>query len=221
MALEVLQAVELRRYEHKGVRLVENDEKAAQLVGYLMSGWGVKRIAVRMEISPKTVRAARRLLATQGKLAAFEQRLVAAMEDGMEANAEAYRDAAEAHAVPITTIPVANAVGIDKRQLLVGRPTSINATIHARAQFSVEEINASFRDITEHKDSKSLCDAAKPQQNEGDLNRDATRDAVHPAPDGRMDDRTPDRTPDPGPGPERGAGGVPTAGPDGGPDPKG
>ena len=46
MALEVLQAVELRRYEHKGVRLVENDEKAAQLVGYLMSGWEIGRAHV-------------------------------------------------------------------------------------------------------------------------------------------------------------------------------
>jgi len=220
MQAELLQALELRRYEHKGVRLVENDARAAELVSYLMAGWGVKRIAVKMEISPKTVRAARRLLASQGKLAPFEQRLVAAMEDAMEANAEAYRDAAEARMVPVTTIPVGNAVTFDKRQLVVGRPTSINATLHARPpQFSVEEINASFVDISSASESASLPNAQKPLQNEGCGAMDVTLDAthppidpppapVHPAADGRMDGRTAA----PADGPRPGAGGMPTAG---------
>lgn len=179
----VLASVATRRYAHKGLRLVEDDERALRLVELLSSKWGVKRIAREMHIAPATVRAARRYLVEQGKLDPYEKRLAEAMEDGIEAGVSNWRDAMEANLVPASQLPVPLAVMFDKRQNLAGRPNQIIAVVHARsADLSPEAINASFLDIEVTKDSASLNGDAKPKQIEAGMPPDASLDATQDQP---------------------------------------
>lgn len=166
--LPVLEAIRRKTYEHRGVRLTEDDTKAQRLVELLSLRWGVKKIAVEMGISPHTVRAARRELARQGKLDTFEKRVAEAMEDAIEAGVYHYRDAVEAGLIAPGQIPVGSAIMTDKRRDLVGAGGQAGAdTVSMPADLSEAAINASLRDVTPSKESASLLDASKPQQIEG------------------------------------------------------
>ena len=143
--------------------------------------------------------AARRRLASQGKLAPFEQRVLPALQAAMATNVKSYRAAVEARVVPLATIPVEAAVLTDKRQLAVGLPTSISATIQARQlQFSEAEMNAPIVGIVQSSDSASPVSAPNPQQMLGIYEMDASLDAVppqkagvHQPADGGKDGRSP------------------------------
>ena len=45
-----LESIRHRRYEHKGVRLLEDDAKALRLVELILLKWGVKKISREMMI---------------------------------------------------------------------------------------------------------------------------------------------------------------------------
>ena len=161
-----LESIRQRRYEFKGVRLVEDDEKGMRLVELLALKWGVKKISREMNISPHTVRAARRLLVSQGKLAPYKQRVVEMMEDVIEAGVEKYRDALEEGRVPAAQIPVGVAIMFDKRALAMGEPTSISGRGEAQAEgLKVEDINAYLERLPScMTDSVSAGNPMKPQQ---------------------------------------------------------
>lgn len=230
--LAVLESVVRRRYEHTGQRLLEDDAKALRLVELLVGGWGVKRISREMSISPKTVRAARRALVAQGKMAPYVQRVTDAMEDAIEAGVAAYRDALEEGKIPAVQIPVGVAIMFDKRALARGEPTSISAAKPALGdELSEAAINAAFEKlpvcnsevVLGHKDSASVENAQKHQQIVGKTGRDAALDAALTRPEpptltqtGRhtltpTDQPTPDHPPAAIPSPSEGAGGEPTA----------
>ena len=126
VCLPVLESIKDRRYEHQGVRLLEDDAKALRLVELILARWGVKKISREMSISPHTVRAARRALVLQGKLAPYKQRVVEMMEDAIEAGMANYRDALESGQVSAGQIPVGMGIIFDKRALAMGEPTSIS-----------------------------------------------------------------------------------------------
>lgn len=139
---EVLQSIALRRYEHTGVRLLENDALALRLVELVLAGWGVKRIAVEMQISKHTVRAAKEELERQGKLAPLKERIVRTLGHAIEAGAEKYRDAIEDGFIAPAQIPVGLGILFDKRALALGEPTAIQATAGKTEELSVERLNA-------------------------------------------------------------------------------
>lgn len=192
----VLAAVERRTYEHKGVRLVENDERAFRLVELLVSGWGVKRIARDMQISPKTVRAARRVLVAQGKLAPYVKRVTEAMEDAIEAGVSCYRDALEDGKIPGAQIPVGVAIMFDKRALALGEPTSIRGERMVVQDLSPDALNRAMTVVEISadvvvEDCQSSQQAAKPQQI-----------GVKPEPDATLDAKPAQPEPEPEPQPE-------------------
>lgn len=169
--LGALESVRTRRYECKGVRLVDDDTKALRLVELLCLKWGVKKISREMNISPHTVRAARRLLAAQGKLAPYVQRVTEVMEDAIEAGMTQYRDALEDGLVSAGQIPVGIGIIFDKRALAKGEPTSIRGGVDAQAdELKVEALNAYLEQLPSANppaegvavDSSSTGDVAKP-----------------------------------------------------------
>ena len=184
-----LEVVRSRRYEHQGVRLVEDEEKGVRLVELIMLRWGVKRISREMNISVHTVRAARRLLALQGKLAPYKQRVVEAMEDVIEQGVANYRDALEAGRVPAAQIPVGVAIMFDKRALAMGEPTSISGRGQVLdEELKVEAINAYLELLpTCSVDSESTGNAGKAKQISGERAADATLDATVPQPTGGLE----------------------------------
>jgi hypothetical protein len=199
-----LEIVRSRRYEHQGLRLVEDEAKGVRLVELIMLRWGVKRISREMNISVHTVRAARRLLAVQGKLAPYKQRVVEAMEDVIEQGVANYRDALEAGLVPAAQIPVGVAIMFDKRALAMGEPTSISGRGQVQdEELKVEAINAYLDQLPSCKpvetgaaiDSESTGNGAKaPQIGAGSV-PDATLEAgrTQPSPDVGTPTATPGR----------------------------
>lgn len=189
-----LESVRARRYEFKGVRLVEDDHKALRLVELLCLKWGVKKISREMNISPHTVRAARRLLVVQGKLAPYKQRVTEMMEDVIEAGVEKYREAIEDGRVPAAQIPVGVAIMFDKRALAMGEATSIRGFAEAPSdELKVENINAYLERLPSCKpveigaatDSASSGNAAKAPQMAGMAAADVTLDVSPTRPDGQ------------------------------------
>jgi hypothetical protein len=174
----VLSAVAARSYEHVGVRLVEDDALALRLVELLVMNWGTKRIAREMHISPHTVRAAKRLLVAQGKMAPLKERVLGILDEITEVGAARYLDGLESGAIPAVQIPVGWGIMFDKKQLLRGEPTSISASQTMPAELSVEAINRVLDSlpildagpnvvVESHKESQSLGNAMESQQNKG------------------------------------------------------
>src|SRR5262245_20364622 len=85
MRTDLVQRIREGRYQHTGARLLDDDAKALRMVELLCAGWGVEKIACDMNVSPHSIRAARRELVRQGKLAGFKERVVAIWEDMIEA----------------------------------------------------------------------------------------------------------------------------------------
>lgn len=238
----VLESVVRRRYEHTGARLLEDDAKALRLVELLVGGWGVKRISREMSISPKTVRAARRALVAQGKMAPYVQRVTDAMEDAIEAGVAAYRDALEEGKIPAVQIPVGVAIMFDKRALARGEPTSISAAKPVLGdELSEAAINAAFEKlpvcnsevVLGHEDCRSVGNVQKRQQIADEHDVDAALDATLTRPEPPSltpadratltptDRPTPDHPPAAVTSPSEGAGGEPTPEAVGQPDPMG
>lgn len=190
VCLPVLESIKTRSYEHQGVRLMEDDTKALRLVELLTMKWGVKKISAEMQISPHTVRAARRALVIQGKLAPYKQRVVEAMEDAIEAGVGNYRDALEGNFVPAAQIPVGVAIMADKRALAMGEPTHISGRGEVQeADLKVEDLNRYFEQMPSCKatdiDSQSIGKPTKGQQTQGSAAQDVTLDVSQggPSPD--------------------------------------
>lgn len=180
-----LESIRARRYEHQGVRLTEDDAKALRLVELITLKWGVKKISRDMMVSPHTVRAARRLLVTQGKLAPYKQRVLEAMEDVIESGIVSYRDAIEEGRVSGAQIPVGLGIIFDKRQLILGEPTSIRADgVVQDDGLKVEDLNRYLEALPSCKsaetglaiDSESIVNVAKSKQTAAEENLDATLD---------------------------------------------
>ena len=142
MEVGALDHIRRRSYEHKGVRLTEDAAKAERLVELLCLKWGVKKISREMNISPHTVRAARRLLTSQGRLDPYKKRVVDRMEDAIEAAVEHWANAVEEGRVPVAQIPVGMAIMFDKRALAMGEPTSISGATVASQGLTVDDLNA-------------------------------------------------------------------------------
>ena len=193
VCLPVLEAVRQRRYEFTGARLTDDDDKCVRLVELLMARWGVKKIAREMNISPHTVRAARRALTQQGKLAPYVQRVVEAMEDAIEAGVANYRDALESGTISAAQIPVGLGIIFDKRQLATGAATSIQQRLGDEDVPSVDKLNAFLEGLKPAQvpaegatiDSESTGTAQKPKQIAGCPALGATLDATEgrPSPD--------------------------------------
>lgn len=180
MEAAALESIRSRRYEHQGIRLVEDDMKALRLVELLCLKWGVKKISREMNVSAHTVRAARRLLVAQGKLAPYKQRVVEGMEDAIEAGVENYREALEAGRVPAAQIPIGVAIMFDKRALAMGEPTSIRGESVAQESLRVEDLNGYLDSLPSCKsvDSESTGNVEKAMQTEGIPPQEATLDAT-------------------------------------------
>ena len=189
VCLPVLEAVRAKRYEFTGVRLVEDDAKALRLVELLLSRWGVKKISRDMHISPHTVRAARRELTRQGKIAPYVQRVVESMEDAIEEGINNYRDALEDGRINPTQIPVGMGIIFDKRQLAMGQATSISTRIEAGDDLKVEAINAYLEKLPKAGtiDPASTEIRTNPRQMPCISGQDVTLDAIHTQPDGPAD----------------------------------
>ena len=174
-----LESIRSRRYEHQGIRLVDDDMKAFRLVELLALKWGVKKISREMNVSAHTVRAARRLLVAQGKMAPYKQRVVERMEDAIEAGVENYREALEQNRVPAAQIPIGVAIMFDKRALALGEPTSIRGESVAPEALRVEDINAYFENLPSCKpvDSESTVAASPSKQTKENGAAEATLDA--------------------------------------------
>lgn len=193
VCLPVLEAVRAKRYEFKGVRLVEDEDKALRLVELLVARWGVKKISREMHISSHTVRAARRELTRQGKLAPYVQRVVESMEDAIEAGINNYRDALEDGRINPTQIPVGLGIIFDKRQLATNQATSISARMEAGGEdLKVEDLNRYLEALPSANavptDSASTGLATKPQNlpqssvpdDSSDVGRDQPADTLPP-----------------------------------------
>jgi len=194
VCLPVLEAVRQRRYEHVGARLTDDDERCLRLVELLVARWGIKKISREMNISPHTVRAARRALTAQGKLATYVQRVVESMEDAIEAGIANYRDALEDGRISAGQIPVGLGIIFDKRQLATNQATSISASTVVAEDLSVDKLNSFLEQlaiadspISVPEDSQSFGLVANGQQIQGDHAPDATLDvsSTRPSPDGR------------------------------------
>ena len=191
-----LESIRTRRHEHQGIRLTEDDTKAQRLVELITLKWGVKKISRDMHISPHTVRAARRLLVSQGKVAPYKQRVVEMMKDVIEQGVGNYLEALKDGRVPAAQIPVGVAIMFDKRALAMGEPTSIRSSLDAPSdELKVEAINAYLENLPSAKtvasDSVSTENPSKPQQTAGNAALDVTLDVsqVQPAgaPSTRLD----------------------------------
>lgn len=181
-----LESIRTQRYQHTGARLTDDDAKALRLVELLTLNWGVKRIAREMNVSPHSVRAARRLLAAQGKLAPYKQRVVEAMEDIIEAGVTSYRDALEDGRIQGAQIPVGLGIIFDKRALALGEPTTIAAGSGQSNQgLKVEDLNAYLSTLPSCKtpenpgeiDSASSDRPSKPAKTACQVAADAGSDA--------------------------------------------
>jgi DNA-binding CsgD family transcriptional regulator len=202
VCLPVLEAVRQRRYEHTADRLTDDDQKCLRLVELLLARWGVKKIAREMNISPHTVRAARRALTQQGKLAPYIQRVVETMEDAIEAGVANYRDALEGGLIPATQIPVGLGIIFDKRQLATGAATSIQQRLGDEDVPSVDKLNAFLDGLKPAQvsvsggsiDSESTGNGQKPQQIPAGAAQDAGLDANggRPGPDATTPAALPD-----------------------------
>ena len=191
----VINAIERKRYEHTGVRLTEDEGKALALVDLLVKKWGVAKIAAKLHISKATVRAARRLLADQGKLDPYKKRVVEAMQDGVEAAIGSWRDAVEGGHIHPAQLPIQIGIIVDKIAAAQGEPTSILGLAGVAAarsdRLTPDKINAAFVDILATVETPLEADSsgnsAKPQQIEGETAMDASLDAsraVGAGPDG-------------------------------------
>ena len=211
-----LESIRTRRHEHQGIRLTEDDTKAQRLVELITLKWGVKKISREMNVSPHTVRAARRILVTQGKVAPYKQRVVEMMEDVIEQGVGNYLEALQDGRVPAAQIPVGVAIMFDKRALAMGEPTSIRGSLEAPSDdLKVEAINAYLDALPSAKavttDSPSTEMTGKPQQTAGEPALDDSLDATCPPPDGRADPvaGAASKQPDEGSSDETGGGGMP------------
>lgn len=215
VCLAVLDAVKLKRYEHTGERLVGDDALALRLVELICLGWGGKKIAREMCISVHTIRAAKKVLEQQKKLAPYKERVVGLFEEIIEVGARNYLDALENGRVQAAQIPVGLGIISDKRALALGEPTMISAPAAAAQDLNEKKINDYFSTLPTCKtDYPSTGKLTEPQQIASTLGADATLDVTGtPA---RPDNQTAAQAEDGGAGPSQaagpGGGGTPSAG---------
>lgn len=165
---DVLQSVSERRYESTGARLLDSDITAGRMVELLCLGNGIKKVARIMEVSPHSVRAARRMLEAQGKLAPLKERFVQACGEIMEEGARAVLDAIVSGKMHPNFIGSTVGIFYDKRALALGEPTSISHGITATLKaedLSVETINSFFN--LPPADAESIGDASVQDQIQG------------------------------------------------------
>jgi hypothetical protein len=171
---DVLKHIREGKLRFTGARLLEDEQKTQALVEKLVLGWGVKRIATDMRISPHTVRAARAELVRQGKIAPYKERVVALFEEIVEVGAQKYLEALEDGKIKEREIPVGLGIIHDKRAQALGEPTLISAAASAPAQdqLSVEKLNAYLETLPSANpkpsqigsgDSQSSGEPSKPQ----------------------------------------------------------
>jgi hypothetical protein len=144
----------VRRYQHTGARLLEDDELTVKVIGLLMMDTPIKTIATNLNISPKTIRAARDELVKQGKLAPYKERVVRLFEQIIETGSENYLEALEKGTIRPDQLPVGLGIFFDKRALALGEPTSIGAVAglgDAKRELSVEALNAFVAELSDAK----------------------------------------------------------------------
>jgi hypothetical protein len=142
---DLVEAIKQERYRHTGASLVADDAKALRMVELLCCGWGIKRIAQAMEVSPHTIRAARTVLVQTGQMAPYKARVGQLFEDIVETGAASYLDDLENGRVLARDKPVGVGIFADKRALLLGEPTSITLSAHAavdQGSLSVQALNS-------------------------------------------------------------------------------
>lgn len=146
---DLVKAVQERRYEPTGARLLDDDAKVIRLVDLLMRHppIGLRKIARALGCSRDTVRAAREALVAQGKLSPYRERVVKLYEDIIETGAASFLEDLENDRVPIGSKPLAIGIFADKRALAVGEPTAISVAGQAQlkpSDLSVEKLNSWF-----------------------------------------------------------------------------
>lgn len=142
---DIVRAVVEQRYVHKGVRLLEDEEKALRMVELLLMGWGLKKIAREMSVSKHTVRAAREALVVQGKLAPYKQRVLAKLEEAIELGLDHYITGVEDGKVSPAQTPMPTGIFWDKRALALSEPTAIVGSAGDQGEpkaLSIENLNA-------------------------------------------------------------------------------
>jgi hypothetical protein len=161
---EWVQAIRDKRYEHTGARLLDDEVKVQRMVDLLCLGNGVKKVAKAMGVSPHCVRAARKLLLEQGKLAPFKARFIDRAEELIEDGAAAVVEAIESGKMHPNFISSAVGIFFDKRALALGEPTSISvgASVKLAAEaLSVKALNDWAADLSGEGESSGKAGNAK------------------------------------------------------------
>jgi len=142
---DVVESIVQRRYECTGDRLLECDRDALRLVELLVLGTGIKRTAALIGYSPHCVRAARRKLVEQGKIAPYKERVVGKIEEFVEDGLAMMHAAVLDGRMHPNFISSAVGTMWDKRAMALGEPTTISVSATAKLRpeaLTVRTLNA-------------------------------------------------------------------------------
>jgi hypothetical protein len=187
---DVVEIVRTERYRNTGARLLDNEELTQRVVNRLCLRHGVERIARDEHISPHSIRAAREVLVSQGKMAGFVKRFTARCEEILEAGLEAFYAGILNGDVAPGQLPVGLGIVFDKRALALGEPTSISGTDRGvkPEALSVQALNEQLESLTV--DVESIV--VPPNQAQSEVA--SPPDAPFDAPSTRPSEPTPDPT---------------------------
>jgi hypothetical protein len=140
---------------HTGRWTLKDQELVNEVAGQLAQGRAIRAISRSIGIGRETVKALRRHLETTGKLGPWKERMVRKYEDiAVDCADEFHERVLDGECTP-TELSVGGAVAIDKRQVLVGGPTSI--VLHQERAVTPEELAGRLDEII-----RQLPSAAQP-----------------------------------------------------------
>lgn len=161
---DVVECVRQERYKNTGARLLDNEELTQRVVTRLVLRHGIERIAREERISPMSIRAARDVLESQGKIGGYVKRSVQWIEDIVEAGLRAYYEGIISGAVSPGQLPVGLGILFDKRALALGEPTSIGVSaVNLRPEVLSERALNAWVDALPV-EAESTVIAAEPKQ---------------------------------------------------------
>jgi len=179
---DVVESIVQRRYECTGDRLLECDRDALRLVELLVLGTGIKRTAALIGYSPHCVRAARRKLVEQGKIAPYKERVVGKIEEFVEDGLAMMHAAVLDGRMHPNFISSAVGTMWDKRAMALGEPTTISVSATAKLRpeaLTVRTLNAFLESLPV--EGESSGQPAPPAQIEGEKGFVPTSDDACPA----------------------------------------
>lgn len=161
---DLVECVRQERYKHTGARLRDDEELTQRVVNRLCLRHGIERIARDEHISPMSIRAAREVLVSQGKMGGFVKRFQQRAEEIIEAGMEAFYQGILSGEVSPGQLPVGLGIIFDKRALSLGEPTSIGLSANANLRpeaLSERAINAWVESLPVESESIVICENHK------------------------------------------------------------